>query len=101
MGVKEASDKIMKIIFEHIPNDKCDCIFIDDVFLGISVSINKKYLIENKKIVTKVIKECGKECGNYMDTIEYIHEDKSLFNIYLYGHNYIRERKIDKINKLI
>lgn len=101
MGVKEAGDKMMEIIFEHIPKEKCDCIFIDDIFLGLLVSINAEFLMENKKVVNTIIKKCGKEYGSYMDSIEYIHDDKSLFNIYLHSHDYIRKGKLNKINKLI
>jgi predicted hydrocarbon binding protein len=99
MGVKEASDEIMKIIFEHIPNDKCDCIFIDDIFLGVSVSINEKYV--KSRIVKNILHKCNKEYGNYIESVDFIEDDKSLFNIYLHGHNYIREKKISKINRLI
>lgn len=98
MKSKDVAEKITDTINYHIP-DKCHCVYIDDIFNGLSVSVNSKIIKENKSLLNKVLDECDKKYGYYIESYDFIMPQ--LFNIYFNSETCMRGKKVSKIKRKI
>lgn len=94
MNSKRAAKKITDII-EKYTNNKCKCIYIEDVWNGLSISINNEFIHNNKYLISEITNECNIKYGGYIQSYELI--TPTLFNIYFHNDIRIREKKISKL----